>query len=310
MKPDALDKITLRQLQIFLAVVEHRSFVGAASQLRLTPPAVSMQMSRLSEFLDAPLFDKDGRSIQLTAAATALIPYAERMTEALTEACNVIDALQGRFDKLVRVSMVTTSRNFGPHLLQEFGQAHPDISLETTIANREKVIERLETGHADLALMGRPPQRIDVEATPFAQHPYVLISHPAHPLAGKSLITPRELTQFQFLAREVGSGTRMIHDYFFTSQDLRLPSTMEMDSNENIKQAVMANMGIAFISAHTIALERQANKLRVLAAEGMPAMREWFVVHLKGKRLSPAASSFKSFVNNEGPDFMRRFFSE
>jgi DNA-binding transcriptional LysR family regulator len=305
---DALDKITLRQLQIFLAVVEHKSFVGAAAQLNLTPPAVSMQMSRLAEVLDAPLFDRDGRSIQLTPAATALIPYAERMTEALTEAISVIDGLQGRLDHLVRVAMVTTSRNFGPHLLQEFSRRHPEIQIESTIANREKVIGLLQSGNVDLALMGRPPQRIEVEAFPFAPHPYVLIGPPDHILAGKQHIARRELSSFKFIAREPGSGTRMIHDYYFTSHSVPLPPLYVMDSNENIKQAVMANMGLAFISAHTIALECQTKKLRILRAEDMPAMREWFVVHLKGKQLRPAAESFKAFVLNEGPNFMRRFF--
>ncbi|MER9895491.1 LysR family transcriptional regulator [Mesorhizobium sp. M0119] len=306
---DAFEKITLRQLQIFLAVVEHKSFVAAAAQLDLTPPAVSMQMSRLSEFLDAPLFDRDGRSIQLTAAATALLPYAERMTEALIEACNVIDGLQGRLDHLVRVAMVTTSRNFGPHLLREFGRLHPDIQIETTIANREKVIDLLQSGSVDLALMGRPPQSIEVETVPFASHPYVLIGHPDHVLAGKQHIARRELVNFKFIAREAGSGTRMIHDYYFTSHSMQLPPIyIVMDSNENIKQAVMADMGLAFISAHTIALECQTKKLRILRAEDMPAMREWFAVHLKGKHLRPAAENFKAFVLNEGPNFMRRFF--
>jgi len=307
---DIFDKLTIRQIQIFLAVVEHRSFLRAASELYLTPPAVSMQMARLSETLGAPLFDKDGRSIQLTPAATALIPYAERMTEALREACSVIDALQGRLNGLVRVDIITTSRNFGPHLLQAFSHLHPEIVFETTIANRSGVIKRLETSHIDLALMGRPPQRVEVDATPFAEHPYVLICHPDHPLTKQSRIPRHDLTKQAFFVREEGSGTRMVHDNYFESENLALPIAHIMDSNENIKQAVMAGMGMAFISAHTVALERQAGKLGVLSADGMPAMREWFVVHLKGKRLSRAAETFKAFIRDEGRGFLRRFFGE
>ncbi|WP_192246614.1 LysR family transcriptional regulator [Mesorhizobium silamurunense] len=307
---DLFEKVTLRQLQIFLAAVEHRSFWRAAAQLELTPPAVSMQMSRLSEALGSPLFDKDGRTIQLTATATALIPYAERMTEALREAHGVISVLQGKLNGLVRVAMVTTSRNFGPHLLQEFRRKHPEIHIETTIANRNAVIQRLEDHHIDIALMGRPPQRIEVDATPFAKHPYVLISHPDNPLARRKLISRRELAGQTFLVREEGSGTRMLHENYFLSEKLALPSATVMDSNENIKQAVMADMGLAFISSHTVALERQAGKLVVLAADGMPAMREWFVLHLKGRRLNPAAQIFKAFVCEEGPGFMKQFFGE
>jgi DNA-binding transcriptional LysR family regulator len=307
---EIFEKVTLRQIQIFLAVAEHRSFFKAAAQLQLTPPAVSMQMSRLSETLNAPLFEKNGRSIKLTAAATALIPYAERMAEALREACSVIDALQGRLNALVRVAMVTTSRNFGPYLLQAFSRLHPEITIEPIIANRTGVIEKLEANQIDLALMGRPPKRIEVDATPIAKHPYVLISHPEHRLAKLNWIPRKDLTTETFLLREEGSGTRMVHDYYFLSKKLPLPNAHVMDSNENIKQAVMAGMGLAFISAHTIALERKAGKLAVLAADGMPEIREWFILHLKGKRLSPAAETFKAFVRTEGPEFVRSFFEE
>ncbi|WP_296746945.1 LysR family transcriptional regulator [Mesorhizobium sp.] len=305
---DLFERVTLRQLQIFLAAVEHRSFWRAASQLDLSPPAVSMQMAKLSEALGSPLFEKDGRSIQLTAAATALIPYAERMTEALHEAQSALSALQGRLNGLVRVAMVTTSRNFGPHLLQEFRRRHPDVVIETTIANREGVIRRLEANQIDIALMGRPPQRIEVEARPFAKHPYVLIGHPASALAKRKMISRRELSHQTFFVREEGSGTRMVHENYFLGEKLPLPNASMMDSNENIKQAVMADMGIAFISAHTVALELEAGKLAILAADGMPTMREWYVLHLKGKKLSPAALSFKEFVQDEGPGLMRTLF--
>ncbi|MER9714520.1 LysR family transcriptional regulator [Mesorhizobium sp. M0174] len=305
---DTTEKVTLRQLQIFLAAVEHRSFWRAAAQLELSPPAVSMQMAKLSEALGSTLFEKDGRSIQLTAAATALIPYAERMTEALHEAQGVLSALQGRLNGLVRVAMVTTSRNFGPHLLQEFRRRHPDVLIESIIANREGVIKRLEANQIDIALMGRPPQRLEVEALPFAKHPYVLIGHPLNALAKRKLISRRELSHQPFFVREEGSGTRMVHENYFLSERLQLPNASMMDSNENIKQAVMADMGIAFISAHTVALELQAKKLAILAADGMPTMREWFVLHLKRKKLSPAAQSFKAFVRDQGPALMRRLF--
>lgn len=303
-----MSKITLRQLEIFLAAVEHRSFIRAAATLGLTPPAVSMQMTRLSDEIGAALFEKDGRSIQPTTAATALLPYAERATETVREAAEVIRALQGRLDNLVRVAMVTTARNFGPHLVQAFKQQHPGTKVEFSIANRQGVIAQLENGEADLALMGRPPRRFEVEAAQFAKHPYVLIASPDHPLTRFSRIRRADLTAHRFILREAGSGTRMVHDHFFEEAGLPLPRAQEMDSNANIKQAVMAGMGLAFISAHTIALERGAGKLTVLDVTGMPEYRDWFVLHLRGKSLSPAARAFRQFVKAEGPGFMQEFF--
>ena len=301
-------RITLRQLEIFLAAVENRSFAAAAETLSLSAPAVSMQMSKLGEELGAVLFEKDGRSIQPTEIANALVPYARQMTTTLTDAVEMVKSMQGELDNRVRVAMVSTARNFGPQLFQEFQKHHPRIDLQITIANRRGVIEALETGQIDLALMGRPPRRIEVTAHQFARHPYVLISHPDHPLARFRRIRRADLAAHRFLVREPGSGTRMVHEHYFQSDGLSLPQSQEMDSNANIKQAVMANMGLAFISAHTIALEYEAGKLTILDAEGMPELRDWFVLYPKEAVLGAAARQFRDFIKAKGPRFMRDFF--
>ncbi|SIR15877.1 transcriptional regulator, LysR family [Paracoccus thiocyanatus] len=307
---EAGDKITLRQMQIFLAAVECRSFIRAAEKLSLSPPAVSMQMSRLAEALGATLFVKDGRSVQPTQTATALVPYAERLAETLREAVHVVEQMQGRLDNQVRVAMVSTARNFGPHLVQQFLRQRPAAQVEISIANRDGVIAQLQEDRADLALMGRPPRRIEVTEHQFAKHPYVLIGNPEHPLTRFRRIRRADLVMHRFLVRESGSGTRMVHEHFFHEAGLPLPPAQEMDSNANIKQAVMANMGLAFLSAHTIALERQAGKLSVLSVEGMPQLRDWFVVYPRRKTLGPAAREFRDFVTTDGPAFMRQFFGE
>ena len=301
-------RITLRQLEIFLAAVEKRSFASAAETLSLSAPAVSMQMSKLGEELGATLFEKDGRSIQPTEIANALVPYARQMTTTLTDAVETVKSMQGELDNRVRVAMVSTARNFGPQLFQEFQKNHPRIDLQITIANRRGVIEALEAGQIDLALMGRPPRRVEVTAHQFARHPYVLISHPDHPLARFRRIRRADLAAHRFLVREPGSGTRMVHERYFQNDGLPLPQSQEMDSNANIKQAVMANMGLAFISAHTIALEYEAGKLTILDAEGMPELRDWFVLYPKEAVLGAAARQFRDFIKANGPCFMRDFF--
>ena len=206
--------------------------------------------------------------------------------------------------------MVTTSRNFGPHLVAKFQAEHPEAKLDIRIANRRNVIDLLESDEIDLALMGRTPRRVPVEATPFAKHPYVIIASPNHPLAGESNIDPSRLVGETFLAREAGSGTRMVLEHFFEDRGLDMPNIQEMTSNENIKQAVMANMGLAVISRHTFHLELMAGRLTELDVEGMPELRTWYVVHLQDKELNTAALQFKQFVQNEGPAFMADFFGE
>ncbi|MEX1227424.1 MAG: LysR family transcriptional regulator [Marinobacter sp.] len=307
---DALHKITLRQLQIFLIAAQTSSFIRAAEILSLTPPAVSMQMSSLGEELGAPLFEKRGRNLVLTVAGETLIPYAERITQTLGDANEAIGALKGVQRSTVKVGMVTTSRNFGPHLVARFQAEHRDTKLDIVIANRRSIIEKLEHQQVDVALMGRSPRRIQVESVPFADHPYVVIANANHPLAGKSSIDPKELGTETFLVREKGSGTRMVLERFLEDSGLSVPRIQEIGGTENIKQAVMANMGVAVISGHTIHLERQLGLLSVLDVQGMPQIRTWFAVHLKGRELSEAATRFEQFVKEQGPQFMAEFFGE
>lgn len=307
--PGALHKVTLRQLQIFLVAAETLSFQRAAESLHLTPPAVSMQMGRLGEELGAPLFEKHGRQLALTASGQTLLPYARRISQLLREASSAITELEGAAGLTLTVAMVSTSRNFGPQLVARFQAQHPEARVEIRIGNRREVIELLESDEAQLALMGRVPGRVEVEAVPFAEHPYVVIASPKHPLAGEHDIDPARLSEEVFLARESGSGTRIVMEHFFGDRGIGMPRLQEMSSNENIKQAVIANMGLAVISRHTLSLELDAGRLVELDVQGMPEMRSWRVVCLRGKALNGIGLKFWEFVESRGPGFMKELFS-
>jgi len=305
-----LHKVTMRQLQMFIVAAETLSFQRAADALELTPPAVSMQMSRLGDELGTTLFEKKGRQVVLTAAGEGLLPYARRIAQLLEEASERIGNAGSSAEERLMVAMVTTSRNFGPQLVARFQAEHPEIRLDMRIGNRREVIELLENEEVDLALMGRVPGRVEVEAVSFAQHPYVVIAAPNHPLAAASDIAPGALVEETFLAREAGSGTRIVMEHFFEDRGLGMPRLKEMSSNENIKQAVMARMGIAVISRHTLHLELLAGRIVELDVQGMPEMRSWRVVQLKGRELSPAARQFRAFIKKRGPKLMRELFGE
>jgi DNA-binding transcriptional LysR family regulator len=305
-----LHKVTMRQLQMFIVAAETLSFQRAADALELTPPAVSMQMSRLGEELGTTLFEKKGRQVVLTAAGEALLPYARRISQLLQEASERIGNAGAPAKERLTVAMVTTSRNFGPQLVARFQAEHPEVRLDMRIGNHREVIDLLEHEEVDLALMGRVPGRVEVEATSFAKHPYVVIAAPDHPLAGVKNIPPAQLVEETFLAREAGSGTRIVMEHFFEDRGLDMPRLKEMSSNENIKQAVMAQMGLAVISRHTLHLELLAGKIVELDVRGMPEMRSWRVVKLKGRELTPAARQFRAFVKKRGPELMRELFGE
>lgn len=304
-----LKNVTLRQLQIFMHAAEENSFAIAAQMMHLTQPAVSLQMKRLAEVLGMTLFEKDSRNIKLTSAGQALLKHARKINQYIAEADNELYAIKEAKVGIVKIGMVTTTQYFGPKLIEAFSNSHPEIELDISIANRKHIVAKLERNEIDLAIMGRTPSRLEVSADEFFQHPYVVIAPHNHPLTKSKRIKPEELLNKSFLAREEGSGTRMIMDNFFMKNSLEVPHFSQFASNESIKQAVIANMGLAFISAHTVELELRSDILSILNVNGMPAIRSWLILNPSGKYLSPAAQAFKHFVTTEGPAYMKQIFS-
>ena len=200
---------------------------------------------------------------------------------------------------------MSTAKYFTPSLLRAFTPAFPEITIKFSVGNREEVIEQLAGNEIDLVIMGRPRRELDTEAVAFAKHPLVIIAAPDHPLAGKRRIQLRQLADENFLIREQGSGTRASMERVFRDRGATFRVSMEVSSNETIKQAVMAGMGISFISMHTISLELKAGKLVVLDIVGGPIMRDWYVIHLRDKHLSPVAAAFRSFLLERGAAIIR-----
>ncbi len=301
-----LRHVTLRQLTVFAALARHRSFSAAAKALHLTQPAVSMQIRQLEDAAGVALVERIGKRIDLTEAGLELARCARDVEVRLKEAEDALATLRGLRSGTLDIVVVSTAKYFAPQLLAEFRRRHPDISLRLAVSNREAVLRALSENRTDLAIMGQPPKGLDVEARVFAPHPLVIIAPPTHPLASKRRLRFADLANENLLIREPGSGTRSAMERLFAQQGVRLRTSTEMSSNETIKQAVMAGMGIAFLSMHTIGLELKARRLTTLRVAGTPVMRNWHVIHLARKRLSPIAQSFKDFLLDEGADFVAR----
>ena len=298
---------TVRQLQIFAAVARHLSFSRASQELRLTQPAVSMQVKQLEQRAGLPLLERAARRLALTAAGEEVLRCAQRVLRSMQDADDALAALRGLHAGRISIAVVSTAKYFAPKLLALFSREHPEIELKLAVNNREAVVQLLVADEVDLALMGTPPGQVDTVAFPFARHPLVIIAHPDHPLAGRRRVSVAALEAESFLVREPGSGTRAAMERFFAAHRVRHAGTTEISSNETIKQAVMAGMGLGFISQHAIGLELAAGQLALLHVEGLPVMRDWNVVHRREKRLSPAALAFKGFVLKEGSAFLKQW---
>ena len=288
--------VTLRQMRVFAVVARQLSFTRAARELHLTQPAVSQQIKLLEQEVGLPLFEKIGHRVQLAPAGEELLRYANQTIELLREAAESLAAMRGLRRGVLKLGAVSTAKYFAPSLLSAFTPAYPEVTIKFSVGNREEIIKQLAANEIDLVIMGRPPRELDTIAEPFAKHPLIIIAGPGHPLAARRHIPLRQLASQQFIIREEGSGTRASMEYVFRERQVPFRVSMEVSSNETIKQAVMAGMGISFISAHTVGLELATHKLITLDVAGLPIVRDWYVIHLREKRLSPIAAAFRSFL--------------
>ncbi|MCX7164143.1 MAG: LysR family transcriptional regulator [Betaproteobacteria bacterium] len=295
-----MKNVTLRQLKIFEAVARHLSFSRAAEELHLTQPAVSMQVQALEDQTGLPLTEQAGKKVRLTAAGEEVARQARRIAEQLREAGDALAALKGVEAGCLKIGVVSTAKYFAPSLLAEFRRRHPGVELQLTVNNRGTIVRHLAENSIDLAIMGTPPNEFETVAKIFAEHPLVFIAASGHPLAGKRRIEPQRLAQETLLIREPGSGTRTALERYLAEHGVTAGATMELGSNETIKQAVMAGLGLSFISEHTIGLERAVGRLVKLNVSGTPVNRQWRLVYRTDKRLMPAATAFVSFMDSEG----------
>lgn len=291
---------TLRQLKVFEAVARNLSFSRAAEELFLTQPAVSIQVKKLEEHVGLALFEQLGKKIYLTAAGVEMLRCGRAIIQQFQEAEEAMTQFKGVPGGKLRVSVISAGDYFFPRLLVEFVRYHTGAILDFTVYNREELLGRLAGNQTDLAVMVRPPVDRDTVHEPFALHPYVILAAPNHPLADKKRIPIARLAGEPFVVREKGSDTwhSMQEAFGLNLADLNI--VMEIRSTETIKQAVMAGMGLSFLSAHTISRELLSKSLVVLDVQEFPLMLNWYVVHRKNKRLPPVAQAFKSFLIDDG----------
>ena len=295
---------TLRQLRILAAVAAEGSFSGAAKALHLTQPAVSLQVKDLEQACALPLVERSGRRVRPTEAGREVLRATQAMERELKSAEDTLSALKGLRGGMLTVAVISTAQYFAPRLLAEFCRRHADVKLRLDVCNRETILGYLERDEIDLAVMGRPPAEIATAADAFAQNPHVMIAPLGHRLAGKRRIAVPKLLDEPFIARESGSGTRELAEGLFARHGRTFAPSLVMNSNEAIKQAVIAGMGVSFLSLHTVALELATGSLARLDIAGGPVVRRWYLVQRKDKRLSPVAVAFRAFMLAEASGFV------
>ncbi len=271
----------------------------------MSQPAVSMQIKQLESSVGLPLFEKMGKSIYLTDAGVHMYDYGRSITGLLDEADAVFEAMKGVESGRLIISVATTASHFATRLLAEFTKRHAGITISLDITNRESLQRQLDNNEPDLVIMGQPPEGVEVEADAFMDNPLVMIAPAGHALGGRENIMLSELKSESFVVREKGSGTRSAIERFFSRHEIEFRTGIVMTSNEAIKQAVEAGLGLGIVSIHTLELVLETNRLQILDVHDFPIDRHWYVIQRKGKRLSPAARAFKQFVLEQAKEFIR-----
>ena len=286
---------TFRQLEIFEAIARLSSFTRASEDLHLTQPTVSMQMKKLTQAVGTPLVEQVGKKVMLTEDGRELAQATREIFSILDRYGMSVAQRQGLQRGRLKLLAITTASYFAPRLLGEFAKLHPGIEVSLRVTNKEQVLASMADNLDDLYLLGQPPQEMDVVATPFMDNPIVALAAPGHPLARGKRISLERLAQEPWVMREAGSGTRQAIERLFGERGLELRPRLELGSNEAIKQAILAGLGISALSSHALTLHRHG-QFAVLNAQGFPILRHWYVVYPSGRKISVVARAFVEFL--------------
>ncbi len=295
----------LPQLAVFESAARLGSYTRAAEALHVAQPTVSSQIKKLSEVLGLPLFEQIGKKVHLTAAGAALYEACGRVFDALAGIEDTLAALRGLEAGRLRLAVSTTGKYFAPRLLGEFVRRHPGIEVSLQIHNRQALMDRLARNEDDLYIFATPPVGDAVVCQPILANPLVVFAHADHPLARRRNIPFVALAKEPFLIREAGSGTRLAAYEAFDRHRMEPRVRMELSTNEAIKQAIIAGLGVSILSRYTLGLDTEQPQLAVLDVEGFPIERQWQFVYPVGKQVSPVARAFMDFVRAEARDLIQ-----
>ncbi|HBS42425.1 MAG TPA: LysR family transcriptional regulator [Oceanospirillales bacterium] len=304
-----ISRLTLRQLQVFRAVYEQESYSKAGELLGLTQPAVSSQIRQLEQTLNQPLFEYVGRRLFTTAAAERLASTVNVLFTELHELQTDLDSLSGNVSGELRLVAVNTAQYVVPYMLRAFLNLYPQVHVSVRVMNRAAAIQCLNENSDDLVIMGLVPTQKPLTSLPFLDNELVPVVADGHPLLEQINVPPQAFLDAGLLVREPGSGSRLALENHCQQNRLLLRPAMEIGSNDAIKHAVLAGLGVAVLPRLSILPELQLGSLKVLEIPGFPLRRSWCVVYPQGKHPTPAMRAFTEYVQQNIRHFEQYFLN-
>lgn len=299
---------TLNQLRIFLKIVETRSITKASQELALSQPAVSIQLKNFQEQFDVPLTQLINRRIYITAFGQEIASLAERIINEVNEINYKTALYNGQLAGKLSISVVSTGKYVIPYFLTDFLRQNPSVDLKLDVSNKAQVISDLTENTVDFSLVSALPKDLNLEKITLMKNELFLVS--SSKFDDGAITNMNELpNDISFIYREVGSATRTAMESYIDQQGISIHKKIELTSNEAVKQAVIANMGISIMPIIGIRQELQTKQLKIIPMDGLPIQTNWHIVWNRGTRLSPSAKAFREHLENNKNSIIETFFS-
>lgn len=292
--------VTLRSLRIFEAVASACSFSRGSELVGITQSAASQQIRALEDEVGSRLFDTAGRPIQLTDAGRALLGHARLILAQINVASDALASLESEFRGQLHIGVVSPGYYFVPKLITAFRERYAEVRIKLSVGKRDTLLQKLAAHEIDLMIGGFPSAETEVEAETFARNPHCLVAPVDHPLAGREDLTWQDIRGETMIFREAGSATRNFLEHLMQTQGIDVKARLEFEGNETVKQAVMAGLGISFLSAHVFQLELEARKLTVLKVRDTPKWLDWCILSRREQTVPAIRQAFKDFIMAEG----------
>ena len=301
-------QFTLRQLEIFLKVVELQSVTKASEALHLSQPAVSIQLRKLQEQFDIPLTEVVGRQLYVTDFGKEIARSAEKILAEVDAINYNTKAFRGELAGRLKLSIVSTAKYVMPYFLSDFMARHPGVDLVMDVTNKMRVINSLENNEVDFSLVSVLPSQLKLNRVELMHNRLYLTGGAA--LKRNPKIKPKEiLTSQPLLFREKGSATRDAMERFLTNNEIPAFKKIELTSNEALKQAIVAGLGYSIMPLIGIKNELKNEDMEIIKMKGLPIVTHWNLVWLKTKKLSPVAEAYLEFVKEEKARIIKEKFS-
>jgi len=287
-----LSRLSFRQMQVFQAVYQHKGYRKAAEHLGLTQPAVSSQMRHLENAFEQPLFEYIGRQLYCTEAGERVATFIERLFGQMSELQSELNLLREALSGDLTISVVSSAQPVVPYLLSSFLKEFPAVNVHIEVVNRTQALDRLKLNIDDLIIMAMVPEGRSLSTLPFLDNELIPVINFNHPLINQAQVSAQQFLAQPMLIRENGSGTRYAVEHHCQQHRLQLNPVMQMGSNESIKHAVIAGLGVAILPRLSVITELQTGLLHTLDIQDFPIRRSWCLVHPIGKYPSPVAQAF------------------